>query len=189
MNTKIFITGLCFFIALYCCGQEWSTENQGPKKLKKEFCNTPWNPQGKHLKDRNHKFAPWSFIKTEESFIIEKANLTGVEANFLFPLFHKKKELMRQNDEKIRTLGFRAHSCNLTEKSADEIIKKINGIHQQNEQIEQEYQAKILKGISAVKYLRVLNADHQFDRMMLRRMMMDSHKGMFMKKPNTKNKD
>lgn len=189
MNTKVFITVLCFFTAFYCCGQGKTAGNKGQDTNKKYYCHSPWNYQGKHHKDHNQKFAPWSFIKTEESFIIEKANLTGVEANFLFPLFHKKKELMRKNDEKIRTLSFRSHSCNLTEKSAREILKEINGIHQQNERIEQEYQTKILKGISAVKYLRVLNADHQFDRMMLWRMMMDPHKGMFMKKPGIKDKD
>ncbi|MDD7251651.1 MAG: hypothetical protein PUH21_06545 [Prevotellaceae bacterium] len=140
----------------------------------------PWNHM--HPKDKQGRhFAPWAFIKDEENFIIQKAGLTQAEANSIFPLLHRQKDAQRKCDEQIRGLEFQARTLNLTDQVALENLGKIRALQAKSLSIECKYQAQILKYISPGKYLRVLSADKQFDRMMLRRMMMDKHKEMFLK--------
>ena len=124
-----------------------------------------------------YQFSPQEFMRQEENFITRKAQLTPTEATFLFPLFHKMKELLRENDKKIGLLRYQIKKePHLTDKQCLTILNDIHRLQEDGLQIEADYQKKILKGLSARKYLLVLNASKSFDREMLRHMIMTPHK-------------
>jgi len=160
--------------------QEIVPSQQIPNNSDGKFGGCPWKNMQFQEHRQGHNFSPWGFMKAEEAYIIEKAHLTGAEANFLFPLFHKQKDKQREIDEKIRHLRFQAYN-NLSNETSSSILKQIHALEIQNIRVEQDYQRKILKGLTATKLLRVINADKHFERDMLRHMMMGSPKGMFMK--------
>ncbi|MBP3774634.1 MAG: hypothetical protein ILA34_04715 [Bacteroidaceae bacterium] len=124
-----------------------------------------------------HHFSPREFKKREEAFITEKAKLTPTEATFLFPLFHKMKDMLRDNDKKANHLRFRIkQEPQLGDKECLEILDEIRKLQLNGVQIESDYQKKILKGLSPRKLLLVMTASKQFDREMLRCMFMDLQK-------------
>ena len=186
MNLKIIVTTFCLFIAFLSPAQDKPSE-QPEAQPDAPATFSPWKKMGSQHIQGNKQFAPWGFIKAEETFITEKAGLTGAEAAFVFPLLHKKKELQRQVNEKMRHLGFMVYSPNISDKKCLEIINQINSLKLQEISISKEYNKKMLKGVSPKKLLRIITADHQFDREMLRHMMMGSPKGMFMKKGQKEN--
>ena len=136
----------------------------------------PWTrmaPSG-NKNDKAPFFSPWDYMQKEEAYIAQRAKLSVIEANFLFPILRKEKEALRQNAFKIRRLYMQANN-NLNNTASLNLLKQIRKLEAQNLTIEQQYQEKMLKGISAAKLLRVIYADKHFERFMLRQMFMDKH--------------
>lgn len=141
--------------------------------------------------ERRPAFSPWEFMKKEDEFVTRHAKLSLIEANFVCPLIHKMKDEMRTIDRRIHQLKRQADNPKLTDAESKAIIKKIHALEKQKLDVQQNYHQKILKQLSPTKLLRVMSAEEKFDRMIMRQMFMDKHrgpKGPKPDKPATENK-
>ena len=123
----------------------------------------------------NHHFSPEEFRQQSEAFITREAGLTAKEAQKFFPLYHAMKDAQRKLMNERRQIECRAECGEISDKESLKALKIINAIEEEMLEIEQKYQEKILKVISASKYLRVKAAERKFERKMLRRMTGPQH--------------
>lgn len=121
------------------------------------------------------KFSSQEYMERKNSFLTKNAHLTTSEASDVLPLLHRQKELQRANDSKIRDLRKQVN-INSDDAKCLSILKQIRSLQENNYKLELEYQKKMLKKVSSLKYLLLINADVAFDREMLHKIMAP-HKG------------
>ncbi len=138
----------------------------------------PWSHFRHRPKDKKGKpaFSPWEYMKKEEQYITAKAGLTIIEAESVFPLLHQMKERQRDIGGKIFRLLDRADNDYLSEAESRSIIKQIEQLNKEKQNIENTYNRKMLSILSAKKYLKFKQAEMSFGRFMLHKMFMDKNK-------------
>lgn len=127
----------------------------------------------KERKNKEPHFSPKEFMKKQEAFIIKEAGLSPAEAGFLFPLFNELKQKQRETNDKIRNLSKQGRNKNLQEHQYRSILKQIDQLEQTKVNLEQTYHEKWRKQLSNKKILSVIDADHRFDRRMLKHMFLN----------------
>lgn len=123
-------------------------------------------------RDRQPKFSPDEFRRKQEAFIIEHAGLSEEEKKTVIPLLFEMKEKKREIDKQIGDLYSGCENSNFNEQTCTVALKKINNLKTQEQRMEKVYQQKLLKLISAAKLMRIMLADSNFDRAMLKEMFM-----------------
>ncbi|MBP5731697.1 MAG: hypothetical protein J6W50_03205 [Bacteroidaceae bacterium] len=117
------------------------------------------------------RFSPEQFRQKCDCFIINYAKLTPQEAQKFLPLYHAMKDeqrkLMREKGGMEREA---TKEENVNDKQSLKTLDRMIAIDRQVIDIEQDYQKKMLKVISASKLLKVRVAEKKFERQMLHKM-------------------
>ena len=133
------------------------------------FANGTAQEQQREQRRPRH-FSHEEFQARQREFITEKADLTPEEANAFFPLFFelqgKKFELERNARRAIRREG----NENISEEQCLQYVNNMADVRIEIATLEKEYTTKYLEVIPACKLLRVQQAEHLFQRHLMREM-------------------
>lgn len=116
------------------------------------------------------RFSPEEYRQREMAFITKKADLTQAEANAFFPLFHQMKERQRKLSFKNGKMMRKAWKGNLSNTESLAILKAVMENEEDIIELEEKYQKKFLKVVSASKLLKIKVAEKAFERRMLSNM-------------------
>ena len=143
------------------------------------FSHLPISAQKLHSRDnrdrrpfhhnKHSSFSQEEFKKQKEAYFVRTIPLSSEEAQTVLAYIHQLKTAQRNNDMKIRNLrnSINAHTSS---KQCLIVLRQIRELQYANLKLETDYQKKFLKVLSPYKYLRLLNADNEFDRKMLNEM-------------------
>lgn len=143
------------------------------------FSQLPISAQKFHSRDNRDRrsfhhnkrssFSQEEFKKQKEAYFVRTIPLSPEEAQAVLVYIHQLKMAQRNNDMKIRNLrnSINAHTSS---KQCLIVLRQIRELQYANLKLETDYQKKFLKVLSPYKYLRLLNADNEFDRKMLNEM-------------------
>ena len=112
------------------------------------------------------RFSPEEYQQRERAFITKKADLTQAEASAFFPLFHQMKDRQRKLSFKNGKMMRKAWKGNLSLA----ILKAVMENEEDIIELEEKYQKKFLKVVSASKLLKIKVAEKAFERRMLSNM-------------------
>lgn len=139
------------------------------------YCQTPnhfpiedaiQTKEAGHHKD----FNPAVFKKKFEDYITKEAALTPQEAQIVLPLFHQMKTQQRNIQGMIYRACKRGNLPNLSEKDAAIILKEVVRLQKQSNNLEITYYERISKAICEQKVLRIMEAEHRFNKHIFRKM-------------------
>ena len=116
------------------------------------------------------RFSPEEFKKKQQEFIIKHAELTAEETNSALPLLFEMKQKQREYDKQIGEVHEECEKSQYDEITCASALKKLNNLQTQKQHTEKVYQQKLLKVVSAAKLMKIMRADSQFDREMLKEM-------------------
>lgn len=100
-----------------------------------------------------------------ERCIVECAMLSPQEAEEFFPVFDEMKEKQRSIHDKLKRMDRELPS---TEQEFRDVIKQKDNLEMELKEIEQTYHNKFLSILPASKVYRVIQAENDFHRRMLR---------------------
>lgn len=104
------------------------------------------------------------------AFITDKLDLTSEEAQNFWPIYNEieeKKEALRKKS----TLKRKAKKpSDLTEKEAETLLNEMLDIEDQKHQLQRELVTKLSDVISSKKIIRLMRAEREFDRQLLKRL-------------------
>lgn len=127
-----------------------------------------------------HRFSPEEYAQQCDAYITREAGLTSSEAQKFFPLFHQMKDEQRKLHESIFNLYRKTKKQELSESEAREMLEQTNQMLKKQITIEENYQKKFLKVVSATKLIKIKIAEKKFERKTLG--------NMFQKGPNKQGK-
>lgn len=116
--------------------------------------------------DKPERFSPEKFRAELESFVVREACLSPKEAAAFFPLYDEMGKQQRAVFSSMRRLD---HAPACTEDECRKLIKERDKLEIELKKIQQTYHNKFLSVLSAQKVVRVLKAEDDFHRRMLRR--------------------
>lgn len=117
--------------------------------------------------DPDTNFNPKQYKSALRQYITARAGLTQTEANKFFVLFDELKEKQRVY---FRKAGHAMHSRPMTEKDCLKAIKERDRSELEIKRLQQEYDAKFLKVVSACKLYEIIKAEEDFNRSAFRKM-------------------
>ncbi len=116
------------------------------------------------------KFSPQEFVQKRNEFIANKAGLTAKEASALFPIYQDIEKRKFNYDRQIGKLMHDGQNPNISEKEAQRILAEIDKLQLEKAKLDNTFHQKGRKVVSAQKILRVMHADWEFSRHVLREM-------------------
>lgn len=119
---------------------------------------------------KERRFSPEEYVKKCDAFMIAEAKLTPAEARKFFPLYHEMKDKQRRCEFEKGRLERSAMKQLPSDKECQRILQRINELNKQIQNIEESYQKKLLRTVSASKLLSAKIAEKKFERRMLRNM-------------------
>ena len=128
---------------------------------------TAWPDSEGHKNAFRPRFSPEEYRQREMAFITKKADLTQAEASAFFPLFHQMKDRQRKLSFKNGKMMRKAWKGNLSNAESLAILK---AVMENIIELEEKYQKKFLKVVSASKLLKIKVAEKAFERRMLSNM-------------------
>lgn len=106
------------------------------------------------------------------AFITQELNLTPAEAEKFWPVYNKYDSqiwaLKRKEREEV-TKVMRNDIQTLNDSQASELLKKMNSLKQDEQKLQQQMDAELLKQISPVKLLQLRKAEHDFQMQLLKK--------------------
>lgn len=106
------------------------------------------------------------------AFITQELNLTPAEAEKFWPVYNKYDSqiwaLKRKEREEV-TKVMRNNIQTLTDSQASDLLKKMNSLKQDEQKLQQQMEAELLKQISPVKLLQLRKAEHDFQMQLLKK--------------------
>lgn len=120
-------------------------------------------------KGKPGKFSPEKFQADLEQFIVKEACLTPTESSKFFPLYNEMRRKQRIVFDKQRRID---RSCPATDADCRKAIKESDALEIELKKIQQTYHNKFLSVLSPIKVFKVMKAESNFHRRMLR------HEGM-----------
>lgn len=123
--------------------------------------------QTKHQPDGKEK-CQWSKERYKEDLercIVECAMLSPQEAEEFFPVFDEMKDKQRSIHDKIKRME---RELPATEQAYRDFIKQKDNLEMELKEIEQTYHNKFLTILPASKVYKVIQAENDFHRRMLR---------------------
>lgn len=106
------------------------------------------------------------------AFITQELNLTPAEAEKFWPVYNKYDSqiwaLKRKEREEVTKL-MRNNIQTLTDSQASDLLKKMNSLKQDEQKLQQQMEAELLKQISPVKLLQLRKAEHDFQMQLLKK--------------------
>lgn len=112
---------------------------------------------------------PEEFIRLQKEFITKEAGLSEKEASQFFKLYFELQDKKRDNNHKINRL-MKKMNGNLAEKDYAVILDEIYQLRQVNTKLEADYYHEYTKVISSKKVYKVMKAESQFRRKIIRGM-------------------
>lgn len=116
--------------------------------------------------ERKERFSPEKFRADLESFIVKEACLSPKEAAAFFPLYDEMGKKQRAVFNSMRRLD---HAPACTDDDCRKLIKERDKLDIELKKLQQTYHNKFLGVLSAQKVFKVLKAEDDFHRRMLRR--------------------
>ena len=116
------------------------------------------------------KFSPQEFMHKRDEFIANKAGLTAKEATSLFPIYHEIERKKFDIDRKIGKLMHDGNRPNINEKEAQKILAEIDRLQLEKARLDNTFHQKGRKVAASSKILRVMHADWEFSRHVLKEM-------------------
>ena len=113
------------------------------------------------------RFSPEEYKQNEASYITRKANLSPSEAAAFFPLFHAMKDQQRKLSFENGRLMRRAWHENINDIESLALLNTINHNEKKIKELEDKYQKKFLKVVTASKLLKIKVAEKAFERKVL----------------------
>jgi len=110
------------------------------------------------------RFSPEEYAQLCDTFVTTEAGLTTAEAQKFFPIYHQMKDEQRKVYEQIGQTYRNAGKNDLNEKEANEALAQVNILSKKLITIEENYQKKFLKVITASKLIKVKLAEKRFER-------------------------
>tara|TARA_R110002072_G_scaffold236749_1_gene394288 strand:+ start:21625 stop:22065 length:441 start_codon:yes stop_codon:yes gene_type:complete len=106
------------------------------------------------------------------AFITQELNLTPAEAEKFWPVYNKYDSqiwaLKRKEREEV-TKVMRNNIQTLNDSQASDLLKKMNSLKQDEQKLQQQMDAELLKQISPVKLLQLRKAEHDFQMQLLKK--------------------
>ena len=128
-------------------------------------------PDGEgHKNALRPRFSPEEYQQRERAFITKKADLTQTEASAFFPLFHQMKDRQRKLSFKNGKMMRKAWTGNLSNAESLAIVEAVMENEEEIIELEEKYQKKFLKVVSASKLLKMKVGEKAFERRMLSNM-------------------
>ena len=112
------------------------------------------------------RFDPQKFQQMVEESLTKAAELTADEAKSFFPLYTEMRKKQREMGRQINELKKDAPQGN--EKACAETISKIKRLQVEMAELEESYYKRFLKAIPAEKVMKVMKAEDDFHRRMVR---------------------
>lgn len=112
------------------------------------------------------RFDPQAFQQMVEKELTKAGSLTTEEAQAFFPLYNDMRQKQREMGRQIRDLKCSAPA---DAKAAAATIMKIKSLQVEMSEIEQDYYKRILRKVPAEKVFRMMKAEDDFHRRMVRR--------------------
>ncbi|MCR9182094.1 MAG: sensor of ECF-type sigma factor [Flavobacteriaceae bacterium] len=106
------------------------------------------------------------------AFITQELNLTPAEAEKFWPVYNKYDSqiwaLKRKEREEV-TKVMRNNIQTLNDSQASDLLQKMNSLKQDEQKLQQQMEAELLKQISPVKLLQLRKAEHDFQMQLLKK--------------------
>lgn len=127
------------------------------------ICSMAQNPDEKN--QNRPRFNKQEFRQRMENYITNEAQLTQEEADAFFPIFNEYKNKQRELNMSIHALKKDTTTC--CTKDTEERLMKIAKLNVEIAQLDSVYYKKILKTISADKFIKILGIEDRMHRKML----------------------
>jgi Skp family chaperone for outer membrane proteins len=106
------------------------------------------------------------------AFITQELNLSQAEAEKFWPVYNKYdnqiRDLKRKERNEVRNV-LRNDIQSLSDAQANDLLKKINNFSIEEQKLQQQMEAELLKQISPVKMLQLRKAEHDFKMELLKK--------------------
>lgn len=122
-------------------------------------------PQGQP-QDGSPRFDPQKFQQMVEQMLTKAGELTADEAQLFFPLYNEMRQKQREMGRQIHELKT---SCPADSKACSETILKIKRLQVESAELEQDYYKRILRKLPAEKLFKMMKAEDDFHRRMVKR--------------------
>ena len=112
------------------------------------------------------QFDPQKFQQMVEQTLTKAGGLTTAEAEAFFPLYNEMRAKQREIGRQIHDLK---QSTPTSSKAYADTILRIKKLQLEMAELEQEYYKRILRKVSAEKVFKMMQAEDDFHRRMVRR--------------------
>lgn len=106
------------------------------------------------------------------AFITQELNLSQAEAEKFWPVYNKYdnqlRALKKKEREEVRNV-LRNDIQSLNDAQASDLLKKMNTLDKEEQELKQEMETELLKQISPVKMIRLRKAEHDFHMQLLKK--------------------
>ena len=106
------------------------------------------------------------------AFITQELNLSQAEAEKFWPVYNKYdnqlRTLKKREREEVRNV-LRNDIQSLNDAQASDLLKKMNTLDKQEQELKQKMEAELLKQISPVRMVRLRKAEHDFHLQLLKK--------------------
>ncbi len=106
------------------------------------------------------------------AFITQELNLSQAEAEKFWPIYNKYDNqlgaIKKREREEVRNV-LRNDIQSLNDAQASDVLKKMNTLNKEEQELKQEMEAELLKQLSPVKLLKLRKAEHDFKMQLLKK--------------------